>query len=249
MNETEKRSRSLLDKVRSKFVVTQTLVSDVEWISERLVTVRLLLPRSHVSAGVVPGAHVAVSVDGPTRAPFGAWRRYTVSATGLTDDGQHWFSWIVSTNGSRPGVDFHRNLVAGDTVSVRLGSPESAINALLARCADERAELFLVGDATTIGLLASISSNPKCDVHALLISDVELEEALPILSRCELFTRPTELLDRLAKLILENPSAYLVVAGERSLVGAVRTTARSLSLPPSRIAARVYWTPGKVGPE
>ncbi len=48
---------------------------------------------------------------------------------------------------------------------------------------------------------------------------------------------------------ISNTEASLVIVGEKSLVGSVRSRARSTGLRRDQIAARVYWATGKIGPE
>jgi NADPH-dependent ferric siderophore reductase len=192
---------------------------------------------------------MSVAVNGPTRLPLGAWRSYTVADSGFLADGRCWLSWTVFADGTRPGVDFHRQLEVGNEVSVRIGFPEPAIERLLAKCASERFELLLVGDASAIGLFSSLARRYQDDMCTSLIADRDLSDVASIFYDSEVVRSQTGLLDRLTVLVKERQNPCLVVVGEKSFVGEVRSHVRQLGVAADRIAARVYWTPGKIGPE
>jgi hypothetical protein len=237
------------DKVRSKLLVEQCRVTEKRQHSTHLIEIRVE-PVNGQRLPAVPGSHVAVALDGPTRSPMGAWRRYTVMTTGQAPDGGDSMSWLAFVEGDRPGTRLHRALRIGEPVSIRIGRSEPAIDSLVRRCETEGSVLTCVGDETAIGLFASMQSR-GIDQHALLVVGDEQDAVIPQLAadRVRSFGSRPELIAALHTDAAHHSAMSFLVVGEKSLVSSVRSMVRKAGISSDRIAARVYWAPGKAGPE
>jgi hypothetical protein len=237
------------DKVRSKLLVEQCRVIEVRPHSARLIEIQVESVDGQILRAV-PGSHVAVALDGPTRSPLGAWRRYTVMTTGQAPNGGNSMSWLAFVDGDRPGTRFHRALRIGEPVSIRIGRSEPAIDALVQRCVTGRSALTCVGDETAIGLFTSLHSR-RIDKRAWLVVGDEQDAVIPELAadRVRSFGSRPELIAALHTDAAHHSAMSFLVVGEKSLVSSVRSMVRKAGISSDRIAARVYWAPGKVGPE
>jgi hypothetical protein len=246
-----------MSKVRSKLLVEQGAVIETKQVSRDLTLVRLALSSTDVAL-VAPGSHVAVAVAGPTKSPLGAWRRFTVNGSGAFGDGRTWLSWLAFSgqDGARPAARFHNALRAGSTVSVRLSDADPTVDAVVRRCQWDGSELLCVGDETAIGLFSSFVAFDRIHLRALLVVNDPSSGFIPNWpgerDGCGAFSTKGELLAELhrwAPGMVSNSGSALVVVGGKALVGEVRSLARAAGIGRNRVAARVYWAPGKVGPE
>jgi NADPH-dependent ferric siderophore reductase len=240
---------SVLEKVRSKFAISQATVHGLESIAPNLLTVQVAL--DHVDSAplhnTTTGAHIAVAVDGQRRNPLGRWRRFTESEITLLPNGHRLVAWVAFIEGDRPAANFHRSIQVGDRISIRhvdggvdLGTAE----------VDDCSRLVCIGDETAIGFFTGIARSATIPVCTLLMQSDSPEISVQGAASCHVAIDRCLLLRELSK-ILDEPhdQIHFVVVGEKSLVGEARQLLRSSGVNRSHISTRIYWSPGKVGPE
>jgi NADPH-dependent ferric siderophore reductase len=236
----------LRHKVRSKLLVITAEVVETKWVSPHLIGVSVAFsgPQHHVELG----SHIAIAVQGQTRLPFGAWRRYTVSSSDMLPNGRSRVSWLAYCHQAGLAVPFHRNMRIGDLVSIRIERGDESIKALRERFEESRGRFICVGDETAIGMFSSFGSPAKFEQLAVLLVN-DLDDAAALTSQnVNAFVDKVKLLESL-HVLNNNSGNAVVIVGEKSLVGDVRATVRARGINSSNIASRVYWAPGKVGPE
>jgi NADPH-dependent ferric siderophore reductase len=236
----------LRHKVRSKLLVIKAEVVETKWVSPHLIEVSVAF--SGPQRPVELGSHIAIAVQGQTRLPFGAWRRFTVSSSAMLPDCRSRVSWLAYCHQAGLAVPFHRSIQIGDVVSIRIERGDESIKELHERFEENRGRFICVGDETAIGLFSSFGRTAKFEQHAVLLVN-DLGDAPALTSQnVNAFADKVKLLESLHVLNINSGDAVVIV-GEKSLVGDVRATVRARGIGPSSIASRVYWTPGKVGPE
>jgi NADPH-dependent ferric siderophore reductase len=245
---------AITEKLRSKLLVRQCRVIGIKSHSRNMVEIQVEFVDGR-SQLIPPGSHVAVALGGPTKSPLGAWRRYTVISADQPRGERDTIRWLVFVNGERPGARFHRQLQVGGLLSVRVGNSDSAIDALLQRCDQEQSNILCIGDETAIGMFAflfeSRSRSSLLDAKALLLVGDDHDAAIPGFTTTQLgkFRSLPALLAALDNELAHQTNVCVFVVGGKPLVGLARSRVRAAGISSNNIASRVYWAPGKVGPE
>ena len=213
-------------------------VVEVEELTDR---VRLVSLVGLEAGSWRPGDKVQVRMAGLTT------RTYTPVAAPAGADGLRLVGFV---HGDGPGARWVRGLEPGAEAAVF--GPRRSLD-----CSGLEGRVVVVGDETSVGLVAAVAGVAATEVEAILEAtdpdDVRAPAARLGLAEAQVVVRVDDGAHRpvLAGLVAERlgdgDDVTLVVSGDAATVAAVRRHLKEVGVRPARTLAKAYWAEGRRG--
>lgn len=161
---------------------------------------------------------------------------------------------LASLHGDGPGAQWARTLRKGDECIV-FGTRKSIDLTQLGF-----ADAVLFGDETSFGLAAALNGVVQPEKTHLFLEVSSLAESQPAIARLRLENahllvrtgndaQLTELEARILPVLQVQPNTHIVLSGKASSIQHMRKLLRRLGIGSNRFQTKVYWAPGKTGPD